>query len=280
MISTSPVSQAGVGKSLTRGNGETLLPPKEEESRLKTAAGYPERAKVPSDRQGWEKSFPGYNPPLYESTKVIAQDPSCNPKGSAHPANLAPDQFRELYQSGKLSGWVGEYGLDSESGRPLNPFGRTGIAGRGLLFKWGPNKAADAIVTRIGPESGKLEILLILRASGEWALPGGFLNPDESSREAAVRELREETGLSVDFSNARRTFSGLVIDPRMTDNAWIESEAYHLHLQGAGADVCGSDDAQDADWHVVTPELIDSLYASHPEMVRMALKGFTDNRNG
>lgn len=31
---------------------------------------------------------------------------------------------------------------------PLNPVGRTGIVGRGLLGRWGPNHAADPIVTR------------------------------------------------------------------------------------------------------------------------------------
>lgn len=31
---------------------------------------------------------------------------------------------------------------------PLNPYGRTGIIGRGLLGRWGPNHAADPIVTR------------------------------------------------------------------------------------------------------------------------------------
>lgn len=32
--------------------------------------------------------------------------------------------------------------------RPLNPVGRTGLIGRGVLGKWGPNHAADPIVTR------------------------------------------------------------------------------------------------------------------------------------
>lgn len=31
---------------------------------------------------------------------------------------------------------------------PQNPCGRTGIIGRGLLGRWGPNHAADPIVTR------------------------------------------------------------------------------------------------------------------------------------
>lgn len=45
------------------------------------------------------------------------------------------------------SSFVGEYQLN-EYGVPLNPFGRTGIRGRGLLGRWGPNHAADPIVTR------------------------------------------------------------------------------------------------------------------------------------
>ena len=31
---------------------------------------------------------------------------------------------------------------------PRNPVGRTGITGRGHLWRWGPNHAADPIVTK------------------------------------------------------------------------------------------------------------------------------------
>ena len=40
----------------------------------------------------------------------------------------------------------GNYTIDNNC--PLNPAGRTGIRGRGLLGRWGPNHAADPIVTR------------------------------------------------------------------------------------------------------------------------------------
>ena len=39
---------------------------------------------------------------------------------------------------------------------PCNRVGRTGLCGRGLLGKWGGNHAADPIVTRYHPDSGKL----------------------------------------------------------------------------------------------------------------------------
>lgn len=37
---------------------------------------------------------------------------------------------------------------DVIDGYPLNPIGRTGIVGRGVLGRWGPNHAADPVVTR------------------------------------------------------------------------------------------------------------------------------------
>ena len=40
---------------------------------------------------------------------------------------------------------------------PLNPIGRTGLSGRGLLDFWGPNHSVEAIITRL---LFKKEILL------------------------------------------------------------------------------------------------------------------------
>lgn len=45
------------------------------------------------------------------------------------------------------------------------------------------------------------QVLLVRRANdpgkGKWALPAGFIEPDEDPQIAAIRETREETGLHV-----------------------------------------------------------------------------------
>ena len=62
------------------------------------------------------------------------------------------------------------------------------------------NKASlrHVVVHAIVEKDGK--ILLEKRAKhlvggGKWGIPGGFLNRDETAKEAALRELLEETGL-------------------------------------------------------------------------------------
>jgi len=69
------------------------------------------------------------------------------------------------------------------AGIPLNPFGRTGLSGRGNLGRWGPNHALDAIVSRwkrfpngdfeIKNDKKVLEFIGVKRTDvEEWSLPG------------------------------------------------------------------------------------------------------------
>ena len=78
-------------------------------------------------------------------------------------------------------------------GFPLNPRGRTGMRGRGLLGKWGPNHAADPIVTRFHPETGVLQLVAILRADvRRWALPGGMVEAGQGISGTIRRDFEAE----------------------------------------------------------------------------------------
>ena len=61
-----------------------------------------------------------------------------------------------------------------------------------------PMVTVDILLLRNG-KSGD-EVLLIQRKNppfaGKWALPGGFIDENESLEDAARRELQEETGIS------------------------------------------------------------------------------------
>ncbi len=66
-------------------------------------------------------------------------------------------------------------------------------------------------------------ILLIKRTKGNfigyWALPGGKIEPDEHLSDAAVREIREETGIDSEFiSYIGLVSEHLISDSRVTDH--------------------------------------------------------------
>lgn len=62
-----------------------------------------------------------------------------------------------------------------------------------------PSVTVDMLVLGMSEKLDGLKVLLIQRKDHPfidcWALPGGFVNMDESTYQAACRELEEETGL-------------------------------------------------------------------------------------
>ena len=69
-----------------------------------------------------------------------------------------------------------------------------------------------------GADAGELRVLLIERAlppyEGSWALPGGFVDIEESLDDAARRELQEETGVEKVFLEQFHTYGQPGRDPR------------------------------------------------------------------
>ncbi len=112
-----------------------------------------------------------------------------------------------------------------------------------------PRLTVDAVALRDG------KVLLIRRArppySHAWALPGGFVEPGETTEAAVLRELREETGVS----GSVRGLVGVYSDPGRDPRGSTVSVTY---LVAAGPEEpSGGDDAAAAEYHEVAalPEL-------------------------
>ncbi len=132
-----------------------------------------------------------------------------------------------------------------------------------------PAITVDAMVFRKRGEN--LQILLIKRKNEPfrdmWALPGGFLDMDETLEEAVQRELKEETGMEGITLKQFKAFSAIDRDPR----GHTISVVFYGH---AGSDQKqkpkGADDAQMACWHHMNQ--LPKLAFDHQEVLRKALE--------
>jgi len=108
-----------------------------------------------------------------------------------------------------------------------------------------PALTADAVVFK--QEGVNTYVLLIQRKNppyqNKWALPGGFVDMDETLESAASRELMEETGIADVELQQLHAFSNLERDPR----GRTVSVVFWGILQSKKSPLAG-DDAADARW--------------------------------
>lgn len=133
----------------------------------------------------------------------------------------------------------------------------------------------DAVVVQAG------HVLLIERdgmpGRGQWALPGGFIDHQETLLESCLRELREETGLQVSDSllksslKQRMTFD----DPYRSARGRTITEAFCFELEpdshGLPA-VQGGDDARAAFWVPLAEVVPERMFEDHHAIISRLLR--------
>ena len=129
-----------------------------------------------------------------------------------------------------------------------------------------PAVATDCVV--FGFDGHELKVLLIERGiepyKGAWAFPGGFLRMDETAEQCALRELKEETGLSLNYLKQFKTFTDVDRDPR---ERVIYIAFYALAKK---SDVQGGDDAAQAKWFAINE--VPHLAFDHDYILRKAME--------
>jgi 8-oxo-dGTP diphosphatase len=130
-----------------------------------------------------------------------------------------------------------------------------------------PAVATDIVVFTL--RRGALNVLLIERAGdpfrGAWALPGGFLQPDEELDACARRELQEETSVETDVLVHFGNFSAPDRDPRER----VISVAYLALLASDELRLQADTDAAQARWFAM--EALPKLAFDHDVILKGAL---------
>ena len=134
-----------------------------------------------------------------------------------------------------------------------------------------PRPMVTVDVVAVRPASGGHEVLLVRRGGepfrGLWALPGGFVEMDEDLPDAAVRELREETGLAAGTGDLVEV--GAFGKPGRDPRGRTIGIAYALLASAAKGDLRAGDDAAEAAWFPARD--LPPLAFDHAEIVAAGL---------
>jgi 8-oxo-dGTP diphosphatase len=112
-----------------------------------------------------------------------------------------------------------------------------------------PSVTVDLVIFTL--QNKELNVLLVQRKrwpfEGRWALPGGFVNMDESLEQAARRELEEETGIHDIYLEQLYTFGEPNRDPRTR----VISVAYIALVSADKQTLRVSEESNDVRWYPV-----------------------------
>jgi 8-oxo-dGTP diphosphatase len=118
-------------------------------------------------------------------------------------------------------------------------------------------------------EQGALKVLLVKRGiepfAGQYAIPGGFVLENESLDQAAMRELREETGVAEVYLEQLYSFG----DPRRDPRGRVVTVAYYALISADHSQLRAGSDAAAAAWFAV--DAVPDLAFDHAKILAYAV---------
>lgn len=121
----------------------------------------------------------------------------------------------------------------------------------------------------------KMQVLLVQRGegpyTGQWALPGGFVDKNESLTSAAYRELQEETNIHNVPLLQLGAFGDPGRDPRGHTVTVVYGGVLPKRFRG---NIVAGDDAAHLNWHKV--EKLPKLAFDHETIISQCLRRFQE----
>ncbi|VDD83162.1 unnamed protein product [Mesocestoides corti] len=228
------------------------------------------RMNVPPDKTAWTTRYPDYF--AYDSSEetVMYPDEAAHDGenfqhgvsfGSSAILRGIPFNTYDSKNHIRRQSLLGRYRLDPNTGAPLNPMGRTGLLGKGLLPRWGPNHSIVIVVTRWSrnPKSGTPVLrgnkgvlqVVALERNKRFCLPWFFTDHemrcdfDEcvpalvhaffvQRAKAVCSEKRGDRLLRrLDKADTTQIFKGYLDDQLNADGGWLETVVLNYH-EGEG----------------------------------------------
>jgi 8-oxo-dGTP diphosphatase len=136
-----------------------------------------------------------------------------------------------------------------------------------------PRAALTVDCVLFGSDEGSTKVLLVRRGrppfEGCWALPGGFMDMDETLEHAARRELREETGVELGTTPLDQlgAFDAIDRDPRHRTISVVHVGFVRVHEHPLAA----GDDASEVAWFAL--DALPALAFDHAHVLEVATRG-------
>jgi len=134
-----------------------------------------------------------------------------------------------------------------------------------MMYEYAYPRPAVTVDALVRGQRGGVDYLVLIRRKNppfenQWALPGGFVDMDETLEEAVVRELKEETGLVCKHLRQFKSYSAIDRDSR----GRTISVVFSACLTDT-PEIAGGDDAREARWFPVTE--LPALAFDHQQIV-------------
>uniref|UniRef100_A0A5S6QK72 Uncharacterized protein n=1 Tax=Trichuris muris TaxID=70415 RepID=A0A5S6QK72_TRIMR len=201
----------------------------------------PQAPDVPENFLPWTTDYPGYNATKWDA---VCPFEHCDPEISNpdfHPKFNEKDGNVNRRRAG-ASKKSGSYLIHDEL--PLNPAGRTGLTGRGMLPRYGPNHLVAVVF--IWESKGNLSLLKrSSNSSYEDSLFAGFVDdPDKhplphhlykAAKEGLMHKYDDAERIGKIMKKQKKKFirllAGSIPSQLETDNAWIELTVFVIPCQ-------------------------------------------------